>query len=99
MLHRSVSHLLAPESVAREALQQRLSQPVSLLAWPFGLSDNGLQTLAADSGYQAAFSLGNRSATPQDSLYAAPRHLIVDSVDERQLAARLEGAFKTDALS
>lgn len=78
---------------SREVLQQRLGQPVSLLAWPFGLSDEALWTQAAEAGYQGAVALGNRSATRQDPLYAVPRHLIVDSVDEHQLAARLSAAF------
>jgi len=78
---------------SREVIEQRLSQPVSMLAWPFGLSDGALWTQAAECGYQAAVTLGNRSASMQDPLYAVPRHLIVDSVDERQLAARLTAAF------
>ena len=78
---------------SRDVLQQRLSHTVSLLAWPFGLSDEALWTQAAGCGYQAAVTLGNRSASMQDPLYAVPRHLIVDSVDERQLAARLTAAF------
>jgi peptidoglycan/xylan/chitin deacetylase (PgdA/CDA1 family) len=78
---------------SREVIEQRLSQPVSLLAWPFGLSDEALWTQAAECGYQAAFALGNRSASMPDPIYAVPRHLIVDSVDERQLAARLTAAF------
>ncbi|HEY9108913.1 MAG TPA: polysaccharide deacetylase family protein, partial [Roseateles sp.] len=78
---------------SRQALVQRLGHPVTLLAWPFGLSDTGLQELAEGSGYEAAFSLGNRSASESDPLFAAPRHLIVEGVDVRQLAARLEAAF------
>lgn len=78
---------------ARDVIQQRLAQPVSLLAWPFGLSDEALWRQAAASGYQAACVLGNRAAALKDPLYALPRHLIVDSVDQRQLAARLPAAF------
>lgn len=75
------------------ALQRQLSQAVSLLAWPFGLSDEALWAQAQDCGYRAAFSLGNRSATANDPLFAVPRHLMVDAVGERQLSARLEAAF------
>lgn len=78
---------------SREVLQGRLGRPVDLLAWPFGLSDPGLQGLAGELGYTAAFGLGNRSATPADPRFDVPRHLIVDSVDERQLEARLSAAF------
>jgi len=66
---------------SRDTIEQRLGRPVTLLAWPFGLSDDGLAAQAAEADYQAASSLGNRSAGPSDPLYAVPRHLIVDSVD------------------
>lgn len=78
---------------SRELLQEHLANPVTLLAWPFGLSDPGLGEQAAELGYDAAFSLGNRAATAEDSLFDVPRHLVVDSVDDRQLAGRLVAAF------
>jgi peptidoglycan/xylan/chitin deacetylase (PgdA/CDA1 family) len=78
---------------SRDVLQQRLSRPVSRLAWPFGLSDDGLRAQAAECGYEAAVSLGYRSARSTDSLFALPRHLINDTIDARQLEARLTAAF------
>ena len=78
---------------SQEVLNKRLEASVSLLAWPFGLSDPGLQQWAQESGYRAAFALENRSASRHDPVYAVPRHLMVDSVDAAQLAARLEAAF------
>ncbi|CAM3959553.1 Polysaccharide deacetylase [Roseateles saccharophilus] len=82
---------------SRSTLEQRLSRPVDLLAWPFGLSDEGLALQAAEAGYQAAFALGNRSASAADPPFAVPRHLMVDSVDAHQLAARLQAAFSSEA--
>lgn len=82
---------------SREVLERRLGRTVDLLAWPFGLSDAGLQAMAGEAGYQAAFSLGNRSATAQDALMDLPRHLMVDGVDARQLASRLRSAFAEEA--
>lgn len=84
---------------SRHVLQQQLAQPCALLAWPFGLSDAPLLKLAADCGYRAAFTLGNRSATMGSELYAVPRHLMVESVDEGQLARRLEVAFAAETRS
>jgi peptidoglycan/xylan/chitin deacetylase (PgdA/CDA1 family) len=78
---------------SREKLQSHLDRPVTLLAWPFGQGDDALAQQASQAGYAAAFSLGNRSASAVDSLYAVPRHLIVDVIDARQLAARLDAAF------
>jgi len=84
---------------SRDVIAQRLAHPVSLLAWPFGLNDEALWAQAAECGYQAAVALGNRSATRQDPLYAVPRHLLVDSIDAPQLAARLRAAFATGEAS
>ena len=78
---------------SRDVIEQRLAHPVTLLAWPFGLNDEALWAQATECGYQAAVALGNRAATRQDPLYAVPRHLIVDSIDAPQLAARLRTAF------
>lgn len=78
---------------SRDVIEQRLSRPVSLLAWPFGLSDEGVRRQAADSGYRAGFSLGNRSATLADPIFDLPRHLMVDSVGERQLELLLSRSF------
>lgn len=78
---------------SRDTLEQQLGRPVTLLAWPFGQSDDALAQQAAQAGYLAAFSLGNRSATAADPPFTVPRHLVVDSVNVRQLASRLEAAF------
>lgn len=88
-------HRFAADQLARSRgqLEARLDHPVTLLAWPFGLSDDALAQQAWEAGYAAAFSLGNRSASAVDSLYAVPRHLMVDGIDARQLAARLDAAF------
>lgn len=77
----------------REVLRQKLGVEADLLAWPFGLSDAGLQQMAEAEGYRAAFALENRSASLNDPLYAVPRHLMVDSLDEHELARRLHHAF------
>lgn len=82
---------------SRALLQQRLGQPVTLLAWPFGLSDAVLQARAAEAGYDAAFGLGNRSATRSAPRYDVPRHLMVEAVAMADFEARLERAFSGEA--
>ncbi len=84
---------------SRDVLTQRLGQAVSLLAWPFGWSDQLLWSLAEEAGYRAAFALGNRAAMLQDPVYAVPRHLMVDGVTAQQLAARLRAAFAASEAS
>lgn len=78
---------------SKAVLQDKIGQEVSLLAWPFGLSDPGLLQLAQTCGYRAAFALENRSATLTDPVYAVPRHLMVDSVSAGELKRRLMAAF------
>lgn len=84
---------------SKAVLQDKMGQEVSLLAWPFGLSDPGLQQLAHTCGYRAAFALENRSATLSEPLYAVPRHLMVDSVSAGELKRRLMAAFSVDTSS
>lgn len=80
---------------SKERLAQRLGGSVSMLAWPFGLSDEPLQEQARDAGYRAAVSLGNRSVVRTDLLYALPRFLVTDSFGQRQLDRVLAAAFGT----
>lgn len=77
---------------SRAVLEDRLGQPVTRLAWPFGLFDAGLMALAAEAGYEAAFALGGRPSTRADPVHGLPRHLMVDSIDARQLARLLAQA-------
>ena len=73
----------------RTVLQARLGINVTLLAWPYGISDEVLRRAAQDSGYTAAFALGNRNASGKDPLYALPRHMVVDAVGAQALLARV----------
>jgi peptidoglycan/xylan/chitin deacetylase (PgdA/CDA1 family) len=73
----------------RAALHERLGANVTFLAWPYGISDEVLRRAAQDSGYTAAFALGNRNASDKDPLYALPRHMVVDAVGGQALLARV----------
>lgn len=73
----------------RTVLQERLGIDVTLLAWPYGISDEALRRAAQDSGYTAAFALGNRNASGKDTPYALPCHMVVDAVGGQALLARI----------
>jgi len=77
---------------SRDELTRRSGRPVSLLAWPFGVSDAGVQALAARCGYRAAFGLGGRACRGIDPVMDLPRHLMVDAVSGATLAAWLRAA-------
>jgi peptidoglycan/xylan/chitin deacetylase (PgdA/CDA1 family) len=78
---------------SRQRLHERLDADPRLLAWPFGLTDEGLMDLAGRLAYEASFVLGNRHLTRQDPLHALPRHLMTDAMSGPQLARLLEDAF------
>jgi peptidoglycan/xylan/chitin deacetylase (PgdA/CDA1 family) len=73
----------------RTVLHQKLEVNIRFMAWPYGIYDNDLQRQAQDSGYAAAFALGNRNASSSDSVFALPRHMIVDAVGVQGLLKRL----------
>jgi hypothetical protein len=63
---------------SRITLEERLQQPVHLLAWPFGIYDSYLMDRASAAGYQAGFSIECRAATKSDPMLALPRCLVSD---------------------
>jgi hypothetical protein len=48
--------------------------------------------LAAQTGYEAGFALGNRAAVPDDPVFALPRWLMVDAVGPDRLQRLLAQA-------
>lgn len=74
---------------SKATLKKKLGLETSLLAWPFGLHDDGLDKAAKDAGYQAALTLGNRVATAHDSPFSLPRYLIVDATGVNGLSTML----------
>lgn len=74
---------------SRATLQRRLGVETDILAWPFGITDHGLQAAAHAAGYRAALALGERCATDRDPVLALPRFLIVDAVGVTGVLSRL----------
>jgi len=82
---------------SKAVLEDRMGQPVSYLAWPFGMFDEGLMSMASESGYQASLALGNKACTANDPIQALPRHLMVDEVSGKRLRQLLNAAFPEGA--
>ncbi len=74
---------------SRRRIETQLGGKVTMLAWPFGIYDEELMTLAAEEGYVAGFSLEARSVDRHSRMLALPRFLIVDSHGVAGLAALL----------
>ena len=71
---------------SRERLESETGAHVDMLAWPYGIYDDELMALAADEGYQAAFTLDARKADRHARLLALPRFLMVDAYGPCALA-------------
>lgn len=82
---------------SRERIEAEVGTDVDMLAWPFGLYDEELMTLAREAGYQAAFTLEARKVTPRARMLAMPRFLMVDACTPAVLA-RLLGETVTPAV-
>jgi peptidoglycan/xylan/chitin deacetylase (PgdA/CDA1 family) len=80
-----LTQLIRPRTV----LGQKLGADVDLIAWPFGIYDDELLRLAAQSGYVAGLTLDGRVATASDSIMALPRFLVTDAASGRRFAAML----------
>lgn len=75
---------------SRKVLQERMGQPVSYLAWPFGMLDEGLMNMAAAAGYQTSLALGNKPCVKSDPIQALPRYLMVDELSGKRLSQILQ---------
>lgn len=82
---------------SKTVLETRMGPPITRLAWPFGLYDDGMMSLAAAAGYEASFALGNQPCTVQSPMQALPRYLMVDDVSARRLRQILDNAFSSGA--
>jgi len=80
-----LTQLMRPRSV----LKQKLGVDVDLLAWPFGIYDEELLRLAAQSGYVAGVTLDARVVTASTSMMALPRFLVTDAASGKRFAAML----------
>ncbi len=65
-------------SRSREALEDRLTGNVDLLAWPYGIYDDELISAARKAGYVAGFTLERRQAKRTDNVMAIPRSIVSD---------------------
>jgi peptidoglycan/xylan/chitin deacetylase (PgdA/CDA1 family) len=63
---------------SKATLDKELGIKVDMLAWPYGIYDEGLMRDAAGAGYVAAFTMVRAPAGPADDVMALPRYLVTD---------------------
>ncbi len=64
---------------SRQRIESQTGAHVDMLAWPFGIYDEELITLAADEGYAVGLTLDARKANRHARLLALPRFLMTDA--------------------
>jgi len=73
---------------AKVRLEKEFNARVDMLAWPFGIYDEGLMRQATAAGYVAAFTMERRDAAPADNLMALPRYLIAGTAEKNVRAGK-----------
>lgn len=82
---------------SRRRITAEIGTPVDLLAWPFGIFDDELISMASRDGFRAAFTIEGRMVDRQSPLLALPRFLITDADTPSVLARRLNDTQTSDA--
>ncbi len=75
-----------------EKIDKELNVKVTLLAWPFGIDDDGLFRKASSAGYVAAFSIERHHASVSDNIMALPRYIMVNSDRGKAFESLLNGS-------
>jgi peptidoglycan/xylan/chitin deacetylase (PgdA/CDA1 family) len=76
---------------AKVRLEKEFNARVDMLAWPFGIYEEGLIQKATAAGYVAAFTMERRDAAPSDNLLALPRYLIAGTTGKNVRAGKNGG--------
>jgi peptidoglycan/xylan/chitin deacetylase (PgdA/CDA1 family) len=77
---------------SREILDKELGTQVSLLAWPYGIVDDTLSSLAKKDGYRAAFGFAGGLARVGDAPFSIHRIPVSNSARGSAFAALLRDA-------
>jgi peptidoglycan/xylan/chitin deacetylase (PgdA/CDA1 family) len=73
---------------AKVKLEKEFNARVDMLAWPFGIYDEGLMRQATASGYVAAFTMERHDAGLSDNPMALPRYLITGPAEKNVRAGK-----------
>jgi peptidoglycan/xylan/chitin deacetylase (PgdA/CDA1 family) len=74
---------------ARTVIRNRMGVDPDLVAWPFGIYDEELGSMAREAGYKAGFTLQRRVVTSRDTMMALPRFLVTDDATGARFASML----------
>jgi peptidoglycan/xylan/chitin deacetylase (PgdA/CDA1 family) len=74
---------------AKKILEEKTGTTITLLAWPFGIYNEGLEQAAANAGYEMAFSIDDHTANKSYKPMAQPRFMIVDGLTMKSFVAKV----------
>jgi peptidoglycan/xylan/chitin deacetylase (PgdA/CDA1 family) len=74
---------------SKDVLRDKLGVTSNLVAWPFGIHDKELASIARSCGYEAGVTLEARLLRPTDHLMALPRFLVTDTAVGRRFEGML----------
>ncbi len=64
---------------SKKILEEKMGKPITLLAWPFGIYNTGLEEAAKNAGYTMAFTIDALPANKGFRPMAEPRYMIIDA--------------------
>jgi len=76
---------------SKEKIQKELGVTVDMLAWPFGIYDDQLVSMASKQGYVAGFTIERRHTHNTDSIMTLPRYLMTNQDSGKRFQAILTG--------
>jgi peptidoglycan/xylan/chitin deacetylase (PgdA/CDA1 family) len=76
---------------SKEKIQRELNVTVDMLAWPFGIYDDQLVSMASKQGYVAGFTIERRHTHNTDSIMTLPRYLMTNQDSGKRFQAILTG--------
>jgi len=76
---------------SKEKIQRELNVTVDMLAWPFGIYDDQLVSMASKKGYVAGFTIERRHTQNTDSIMTLPRYLMTNQDSGKRFQAILTG--------
>jgi peptidoglycan/xylan/chitin deacetylase (PgdA/CDA1 family) len=79
---------------ARARIEKEVGGNVDMIAWPFGIYDDGLMTRAKENGYITGFTIERRNAAATDNIMALPRYIMTDGDRGKVFGRILAGAVK-----
>ena len=75
-------------AASKAYLEELTGDPVTVIAYPFGLYDDNIISLAKDLGYQAGMTIHSGAEQSQDALFELRRFIITESTNIERILSK-----------